>query len=167
MYPAGRKPANLQLHVHVVEAANLPRADFLGQSDLYMTLQLSNVAARQSTSVIRETQSPIWNQEFHFALPDQAGAVLTATVRNRGVLGNDAELAELQLPLSQIILYHVTDAWYNMRTLGGQGAHPAVRIILQIAPDAHPAFHPMPGIGPPAQPPRAWGGPPARAGHRK
>jgi Ca2+-dependent lipid-binding protein len=131
---------DLQLHVHAVEAADIPRSDFLGLPDLYMTLQLSTATARQSTDVIHETQNPIWNQQFHFALPDPSRAVLTAVVKNKAVLGDDTPLATLSIPLGHIAPYHVTDGRYPMQTLSGATSRPTIRIILQIAPTIQPAF---------------------------
>jgi hypothetical protein len=64
------------------------------------------------------TQNPIWNQQFHFALPDPSRAVLIAVVRNTAILGDDAALAMLNVPLGQIAPYHVTDGWYRMQTVG-------------------------------------------------
>jgi hypothetical protein len=140
---------NLQLHVHVVEAADIPRTDFLGQPDVYMTLQLSNAAAQQSTDVIPDTQNPIWNQMFHFALPDPSCTVLFAVIKSRSVFGADTPLAQLGIPLAQFAPYHVADRWWHMQPLARQGTSPTVRIVLQIAPGTHPAFEPAP---PPAQP---------------
>jgi hypothetical protein len=141
--------STFQLHVHVVEACNIPRTDFLTPSDLYMTLQLSTSAAIQMTSVAEQTQSPIWNQEFHFTVPEPSRSVLIAIVKNRSVLGDDTPLAKLDVPLSTLPPYGVIDSWRNMEVLNGQGSNPTVRLILQVAPDRHPAFRPHPGIAVP------------------
>jgi hypothetical protein len=114
-----------------------------------MTLQLSNAAARQSTGVIHDTQNPIWNQLFHFALPDPSRTVLFAVIKSRTVLGADTPLAQLGIPLTQFAPYQVVDRWWHMQPLARQGARPSVRIVLQIAPGTHPAFQPP---EPPAQP---------------
>jgi hypothetical protein len=160
----------LQLHVHVVEACNIPRTDFLTPPDLYMTLQLSTSAAVQCTSVFEQSQSPIWNQQFHFTIHDPSYAVLVGTVKSRSLIGGDVSLAKLEIALNQLVPYNVADTWVNLEVLTGQGANPMVRLILQVAPDRHPAFQPLPEAAPPrpaaprlpAAPPGATAGPPPR-----
>jgi hypothetical protein len=137
-----------QLHVHVVEACNIPRTDFLTPSDLYMTLQVSTSAAVQITAVADQTQSPIWNQEFHFMVPDPSRSVLTAIIKKRSILGEDTPVAGLTIPLCGLPPYGVVDSWHNMKVVNGQGSNPTVRLILQVAPDRHPAFQPHPGMTP-------------------
>jgi hypothetical protein len=139
---------NLQLHVHVVEACNIPRTDFLSPSDLYMTLHLSTTSAFQATQVIERTQRPIWNQQFHFAIPTgrAADASLTCIVKNHSGLGFDPEVVRAVIPLGDLALFQISDMWFFQES-GTPGAPlPAqpgrVRLVLQIAPAGHPAFMP-------------------------
>jgi hypothetical protein len=108
-----------------------------------MTFQLSTSSSIQSTAVIDQTQSPIWNEKFHFAVVDPARAVLIGTVKNRGIIGGDTPLAKIELPICHLIPYQVTEMWYHMQLLSGQRSHPTVHIVLQAAPPGHPAFVPM------------------------
>jgi hypothetical protein len=110
-----------------------------------MTFQLSTSSAIQSTAVINQTQSPIWNEKFHFAVVDPARAVLIGTVKSHGIIGDDAPLAKIEFPIRQLVPYQVTETWYDMQPLSGQGSHPTVHIVLQAAPPGHPAFVPMQG----------------------
>jgi hypothetical protein len=138
--------SNLQLHVHVVEACNIPRTDFLTASDLYMTLQVSTSAAIQSTQIIEKTQSPIWNQQFHFAISGnyQNNSYLTCIVKNHSGQGFDNEVVRAAIPLTDLPPFEISDNWYILESrIGDRNDRteiPQVRIVRQIAPAGHPAF---------------------------
>merc|ERR1719495_2108215 len=61
----GKKPANLgpydvpTLHVDVVKAKNLVKADIIGKSDPYVVLQYGNQTDK--TPVIKNTLNPQWD----------------------------------------------------------------------------------------------------------
>ena len=149
----------MQLHVHIVEASNITKVDFLNASDLYMTIQLSTSSAIQKTNVILNTQSPIWNQIFHFGITDQGNTVMRAIVKNRIPYSDeDPSIAILHIPLGELALFEIRDRWYELQSLVDSNNGGSVHIILQIAPAAHPAFQPqmmnlpprqhMPGLDP-------------------
>ncbi|KAK8893606.1 hypothetical protein M9Y10_022030 [Tritrichomonas musculus] len=132
-----------QLHVHILEAVDLPRTEFLSFSDLYMVLQISTSSAIQQTNVIEGTQNPIWNQDFHFSLMNQNQAVLCAIVKNKTINNSDPPVSKIEIPLSDIEPYQVIDRWYDLESLveGQNGGK--CKIIIQIAPAGHPAFLPL------------------------
>jgi hypothetical protein len=138
---------SLQLHVIAVEACNIPKTGFLTASDLYMTLQVSTACATQTTSVAEATQSPIWNEQFHFSVGDQSNLVLTVVVKSRSMVAEDRAVARLDVGLCDLPLYQRLDKWYDMQTIGEYRGEPSVRLIFQIAPPAHPAFQPKPATG--------------------
>jgi hypothetical protein len=139
-----------------VEACNIPRTDFLSPSDLYLTLHLSTTSAVQSTQVIEKTQSPIWDQHFHFAIPSgrQTDACLTCIVKNYSGLGFDPEVVRTVVPLSDLVLFAISDRWFVLEPGISDGTvarqPPKVRIVRQIAPAGHTAFMP-------ARPQQAFG----------
>ncbi|KAH0790670.1 C2 domain containing protein [Histomonas meleagridis] len=142
----------MQLHVHVVEASNITKVDFLNASDLYMTIQLSTSSAIQQTNVILNTQSPIWNQIFHFGIIDQGNTVMRAIVKNRVPYSDeDRPIAILHIPLGDLALFEIRDKWYDLQPLVDSNNGGSVHIILQIAPAAHPAFQPQMINFPPRQ----------------
>lgn len=132
-----------QLHVHILEAINLPRTEFLSCSDLYMVLQISNSSAIQQTNVIEGTQNPIWNQDFHFTLMNQDQAVLRAIVKNKTINNSDPPVSKFEIPLNDIEPYKVIDKWYELESLVEGQSGGKCKIIIQIAPAGHPAFLPL------------------------
>lgn len=132
----------MQLHVRAVEASNVPKTDFLAGSDLFMRLSITTGSATQATRIIEDTQNPIWNQEFHFALTNQSISTLLCVIANYIDNNTQKPVAHLDIPLNTLQIYDITDNWYDMQQIDGRHGC-SVRIILQIAPAGHPAFQPV------------------------
>ncbi|OHT08051.1 Circumsporozoite protein precursor [Tritrichomonas foetus] len=131
-----------QLHVHVVQAVDIPKTEFLSYSDLYMVLRISTSSGVQQTRVWENTQSPLWNQDFHFSLNDKANTVLHATVKNKTISNDDLAVAKIDIQLDSFEPYSVVDHWFDLQSLveGQDGGK--CRLLIQIAPAGHPAFQP-------------------------
>ena len=150
----------MQLHVNAVEASELPKVEFLAASDPFLTLQVSGMASIQSTSVIENTQNPIWNQEFHFQLMNSNPEKLSGVVKSRNIVSEDIVLGTFEISLSNLKIGEISDKWYKIISAPDLKTGASIRIILQIAPSGHPAFQPyivgqpMMGMyGQPAVPP--------------
>lgn len=79
-FRALRRPVGL-LHVKVLRAMKLKKADFLGSSDPYVKLKLSDdkVPAKK-TQVKHKNLNPEWNEEFHMLVKDPDNQVLMLKV---------------------------------------------------------------------------------------
>ena len=132
-----------QLHVHVVQAVDIPKTEFLSFSDLYMILMVSTSSSIQSTNVIESTQSPIWNQEFHFSVVNQENAVLNCIVKSKIASDNDIPVSKIDIPIYQLKQYEIIDKWYDLQPLVEANSGGKCRFIIQMAPTGHPAFQPL------------------------
>nr|CAD1840745.1 unnamed protein product [Ananas comosus var. bracteatus] len=65
-----KKPVGI-LHVKVARASNLRKKDFLGKSDPYVRLKMSDdKVPSKKTTVKHNTLNPEWNEEFKFTVTD-------------------------------------------------------------------------------------------------
>ncbi|KAL2939152.1 Synaptotagmin-3 [Bienertia sinuspersici] len=69
-YRAVQKPVGV-LHVNIVRAIKLLKADFLGASDPYVKLKLTGDKPRaKRTSIKKKTLYPEWNESFRITVKD-------------------------------------------------------------------------------------------------
>ncbi|CAN6481277.1 unnamed protein product [Victoria cruziana] len=67
---AMKKPIGI-LHVKVVGATKLKKKDFMGKSDPYVRLKLTeDRLSSKKTTVKRSNLEPVWNEEFNFVVKD-------------------------------------------------------------------------------------------------
>lgn len=65
-----KKPIGI-LHVKVVGATKLKKKDFMGKSDPYVRLKLTeDRLSSKKTTVKRSNLEPVWNEEFNFVVKD-------------------------------------------------------------------------------------------------
>ena len=145
------------LHVKIVEAADIARMDgIFGKSDPYIIVQLGN-SQKRKTSVKKNTQRPVWNEQFDFNVTDMNG-FLMFLMRDEDVAIDD-DMARLQINLNSIKFGQVIDQWYPMTPVKGVKKGGQLHLILHLADLRDPPFvnRPMQQGGYYAPPPGAPG----------
>jgi Ca2+-dependent lipid-binding protein len=75
-----KKPVGI-LHVKVIQAFKLKKKDFMGKSDPYVKLKLTEDAMpSKKTSVKRSNLNPEWNEEFRLIVNDPESQALELIV---------------------------------------------------------------------------------------
>ena len=137
----------MELHVNAIKASKLPNKEFLGHLDTYLALQVTGESSFQKTCVIENSQNPIWNQEFHFQLKNYEQQKLICSVQAKSV-SEDICLGTIEIPLIQFKIGEIVDKCYKLVISPDLKAESTVRIVIQVAPIGHPAFHPYSVIPP-------------------
>lgn len=143
------RPANAwpvpYLHVHIVEATNVPSTDRNGLSDPYVKLQLGNRTKKsespfpaQFTRYITRTLCPFWNHVFHIELLSYADDELTFKLFDRDAQNKDDRIGKVSLAVRTLPPGVVKEETLR---LGGA----ALKVLLHVADSNQPAFvnHPF------------------------
>ena len=123
----------MQLHVRVVEATDVPKMDFFGKADPYCLLQLSSSSTVRKTKVCETTYSPVWNEEFHFPVTNQATDVLHILMKDRDRGCADDPISQIEIPLATLAQGNVIDKWYDMKPVKGVKKGGRLRLVLHLA----------------------------------
>ncbi|KAE9618392.1 putative C2 domain, synaptotagmin-like mitochondrial-lipid-binding domain-containing protein [Lupinus albus] len=102
---AMKKPVGI-LHVNVVRAHKLLKMDFLGTSDPYVKLTLTEdkLAARRTT-IKRRNLNPEWNEKFKLVVKDPQSQVLQLQVYDWDKVGAHDRLGMQLIPLKVLKPY--------------------------------------------------------------
>ncbi|CAN1797893.1 SYT3 [Linum perenne] len=94
-----KKPVGI-LHVKVVRAMKLMKADIIGTSDPYVKLSLSgeNLPAKKTT-IKKHNLNPIWNEQFRLIVKDPGSQVLQLEVIDWDKVGGHDTLGMQVVPL--------------------------------------------------------------------
>ncbi|KAH0790455.1 C2 domain containing protein [Histomonas meleagridis] len=129
----------MELHLKVVEAANVPKMDIITQSDPYCVISLSTSNKKWKTSVKDNTNKPQWNEEFCLPVSPNLSDVLTITMFDKDLFKDD-EIATLQIALRTLQVGKVTDLWYNPDPAPKVKGRCQIRLILHLHRIGFPAF---------------------------
>jgi Ca2+-dependent lipid-binding protein len=122
-----------RFHVRVCEAVDIPKVDALGLSDPYCCVGLSNSVKPPQTSVWKESLSPQWFQDFHFAVTSHENDFLEIVMKDEGAV-RDRPISTLSLPVRSFDPLAVYDRWYDMTPVPGLDRGGKLRLVLQLAP---------------------------------
>ena len=139
----------MQLHVRVVEATDVPKMDFFGKADPYCLLQLSSSSTVRKTKVCESTYSPVWNDEFHFPVTNQATDSLHILMKDRDRGCADDPISQISIPLATLAQGNVIDKWYDMQPVRGVKKGGRLRLVLHLANTGMTPFQQMQMMPPP------------------
>ena len=118
MYPQGLWICKL------VEAKNLPRADWFGYSDPYARLAMSHppyiapgeetVKTQVRTKTIFNTLSPVWDQVFSLVVHDPKEQYVTINVYDYDTGGSDDLLGSARIDLKRLLSGELYDDWITL-----------------------------------------------------
>ncbi|OAY38852.1 synaptotagmin-3 isoform X1 [Manihot esculenta] len=104
---AVKKPVGI-LHVKVVRAMKLLKADFLGTSDPYVKLSLNGEKLpAKKTTIKKNNLNPVWNENFKLIVKDPQSQVLQLQVFDWDKVGGHDRLGMQLIPL-KILTPHDT-----------------------------------------------------------
>jgi Ca2+-dependent lipid-binding protein len=110
----------MRLCVHVLEARGLPAAYLTGHSDPYVRLQMGR--RRAKTTVVKRCLSPLWDEEFGFAVGDAEEELVVSVLNEEGYFGGGF-LGRVKVPLSTVMAadgLSLGTAWYHLHSKGGR-----------------------------------------------
>eukprot|EP00249_Psilotum_nudum_P004672 c18179_g1_i1 orf=700-2313(-) len=100
---ATKKPVGM-LHVKIVSARGLRKADFLGKSDPYVKLSLGKGAlSTKKTQVKMNTLNPDWNESFNFVVQDPESQALELLVYDWEKVSSHDKLGMQVIPLQSLV----------------------------------------------------------------
>ena len=112
--------------------------DFIGQSDPYLVLKLSSSNQLWTTKYQKNTNTPIWNQDFNLPITTTMNEILTVTMYDKDP-GRDDIISHCQIQVNKLPYGKVTDGWFKMTPEKGVKTGGEVRLILHLAkPGAEP-----------------------------
>ncbi|KAG1469155.1 hypothetical protein G6F56_003422 [Rhizopus delemar] len=124
-YPGGT------LAVTIIEARKLHGEDLIGKNDPYVELWLDD-KYKQKTSVLNNTNDPVWNQTFTFPLEDNGRKhKLYMNVRDKDMIGSD-EIGEAKFDFESVFNGTAIDTWVKLPAKLGLTSHGEVHIYIQF-----------------------------------
>ncbi|CAF0839417.1 unnamed protein product [Didymodactylos carnosus] len=122
-----------QLQVIIVEGRNLKDKDTFGQNDAYIELYLDK-DYKQRTSTKQDTNSPVWNETFHFNLL-KGQDHLKLKVYDEDIIGKDS-IGSAKVNLKDVFATGHFDQWVKLPAHLGLGSHGEIHIIINYVPHA-------------------------------
>ncbi|XP_014805867.1 PREDICTED: cytosolic phospholipase A2 epsilon-like [Calidris pugnax] len=94
------------LTVRIIKLRNAHRADFLSQSDCYVSLWLPTASDEKfHTKTIKNCRNPVWNEAFYFRIQRQVKNILEITVSDDDIIHDDDQAIVLfdvaKIPLGE------------------------------------------------------------------
>ncbi|KAF3335217.1 synaptotagmin-2-like isoform X1 [Carex littledalei] len=97
-----KKPVGI-LHVKVIQAFKLKKKDFMGKSDPYVKLKLTEGGMpSKKTSVKRNNLNPEWNEDFKLIVKDPESQAVELTVFDWEQVGKHDKLGMNVIPLKDL-----------------------------------------------------------------
>uniref|UniRef100_A0A2P2JKL9 Uncharacterized protein MANES_10G047400 n=2 Tax=Rhizophora mucronata TaxID=61149 RepID=A0A2P2JKL9_RHIMU len=108
-YVATKKPVGI-LHVKVVRATNLLKADILGSSDPYVRLSLTGEKLpAKKTTIKKKNLNPEWNENFKLIVKDPESQVLQLQVFDWDKVGSHDRLGMQAVPLKLLMPHEMKE----------------------------------------------------------
>lgn len=140
----------MEFHVRVVEAKEIANMDSVGKTDPYCTIKIVGTNQKGKTSTKKDTLTPIWNEEFHFAAHNPNKQIFMIKMYDHDVAADD-EMATLSIPLATLEPGRVKDQWFEMLPNKKVPKGGKIHLIMHLNYFGLPAFREVPpstGPGP-------------------
>ncbi|XP_010578356.1 cytosolic phospholipase A2 epsilon-like [Haliaeetus albicilla] len=97
------------LTVRIIKLRNAHQADFLSQSDCYVSLWLPSASDEKfHTKTIKDCRNPVWNETFYFRIQRKVKNILEITVSDDDIIHDDDNTIVLfdvaKIPLGERVL---------------------------------------------------------------
>lgn len=129
----------MELNIKLVEAKDVPKMDTIGKSDPYIILKLSQSNQQWKTKYKKDTDCPVWNEEFTLPITNKMDEILTVEMWDKDLAKDDA-ISTLQIQVNKIPIGKVNDSWYTMHPVKGVPKGGKVRIIVHLCRAGSPKF---------------------------
>ncbi|KAI8390196.1 C2 domain-containing protein [Blakeslea trispora] len=121
------------LQVTVIEARDLHGEDLFGQNDAFVELYIDK-DYKQKTSVINDSNNPVWNETFTFNLEEGHAHKLYFNVIDKDLIGSD-DIGEGKLDFKEAFEGVPIDTWVNLPAKMGLTSHGEVHVTVQFIPN--------------------------------
>ncbi|KAH0785729.1 C2 domain containing protein [Histomonas meleagridis] len=129
----------LMLHIHLVEAINLPFCDVNLLSDPYCEIKIKHRKGSKIYSpYIRKTLNPKWNYVTHIPIQCLDDDIVKFTIRDYDVITSDEKMGEINVPIKSLNIGQVEDKWYDLNGFS------KVHIVLHVTGPGSIPFVPQP-----------------------
>jgi Ca2+-dependent lipid-binding protein len=132
---------DLILHINLIEATDVPKADLIGKSDPFCVLQLSSSPQIFRTKVIDNTTHPVWKQTFTIHSRNPATDALYVQLRDDDDSSNDDQISKTKIELSKLTPETVSDLWVELTPIEGKSGG-KLHIQLVLLPEGKAATFP-------------------------
>ncbi|OBZ91938.1 Synaptotagmin-5 [Choanephora cucurbitarum] len=121
------------LQVTVIEARNLHDEDLVGQNDAFVELYIDE-DYKQKTSVVDNSNNPVWNETFTFNLEEGRDHKLHFNVIDKDLIGSD-DIGEGKLDFKEALEGTPIDTWVDLPAKLGLTSHGEVHVYVQFTPN--------------------------------
>ncbi|KAI8375009.1 C2 domain-containing protein, partial [Choanephora cucurbitarum] len=119
--------------LRLVEARNLHDEDLIGQNDAFVELYIDE-DYKQKTSVVDNSNNPVWNETFTFNLEEGRDHKLYFNVIDKDLIGSD-DIGEGKLDFKEALEGTPIDTWVDLPAKLGLTSHGEVHVYVQFTPN--------------------------------
>ena len=130
---------NKALNVHIVEAADVPKADLVGKTDPFCRFGIHGGIATEITSTKDNTSTPIWNEKYVVPLNDPRVDSFVILLFDKDASADDL-ISQTMVPLSKYKEGEIIDDWWELSPVGKFKNGGRIHLKLQINDAGKPAF---------------------------
>ncbi|GAN05382.1 hypothetical protein MAM1_0089d04852 [Mucor ambiguus] len=120
------------LNVTIIEGRKLKGQDMIGKNDPYVELWIDE-DYKQKTTVISNTNDPVWNQTFTFNLSESRKHKLYIKVMDKDKVGSD-KIGDTTFDLEEAFSGAPIDTWIKLPAKLGLTSHGEIHIYMQFFP---------------------------------
>lgn len=122
----------MELHVKVVEAAEVPNMDTAGKSDPYVVLTLNTSSQKWKTKHKNNTATPVWNEQFTLPITTKLDDILTVEMYDKDDISKDDFISKVVIQVNKIPQGKVNDSWYTMHPGKGVKTGGKLRLVVHL-----------------------------------
>lgn len=130
----------MELHIKVLEAADIPSADVLSHSDGYIKITTSTSSQVWRTKVVDDSSHPVWNEEFHIPITSSMKDVVTFTLMDKDSVTRDDEISQRDFPVTSFPPGKIIDDWWQFQPMKGFKSGGKVRLVFHLSRCGQTAF---------------------------
>ena len=120
---------NGTLEVIIVEGRHLKDRDIVGQNDAYVEIYLDK-KYKQRTTVIKNSNNPVWNQRFTFNI-HKGDDTIHFAVFDDDLIGRDA-VGNGKAKLKHVFDDNKFDEWVKLPAHLGLSSHGEIHVIMNF-----------------------------------
>lgn len=122
----------MELHVKVVEAADVPKMDTVGKSDPFVQLSLSTTSQKWKTKAKNNTSTPVWNEQFTLPITTKMDDILTVELFDKDDVSDSDRISSVTIQVNKIPQNKVNDSWYTLHPAKGVKTGGKLRLVVHF-----------------------------------
>ena len=120
------------LHIKAIEADDIPSMDVIGKSDPYLVFKSSTTDKTWKTKYVRNTYSPVWNEEFQIPISKSMDDIITAELWDQDSVSHDDLISTLVFIIKYLPIDKDTNNWYYFNPEKGVKNGGKVRLYMRL-----------------------------------